>query len=412
MVHRTDMHAVNLAEATEKIVDDILASPYTRVPVWEGEPENIVGVVHTKDLVRAIKAGRRRHEPRSTSARSPRSRGSSPTRTEVSDQLNAFLKRKSHFALVVDEYGEVQGLVTLEDIIEEIVGEISDEHDIVVQGVRPQPDGSVNVDGAVPIRDLNRAMGWEPARRGGDHRRRPRHPRGAHHPRAGPGLHLPRLPLPGAAQEPQPDHRAPHHAAGARHRRRGVSGAAMIHVSLIRGINVGGNRRIAMERLRAVHVAAGLREPRTLLQSGNVAFIAGKEKRADLEATIAAALAEEMGVAVDVLVRTPAEIEAVLAANPLPAEAEADPSHLLVMFLKAPPDKAGAARLAALPVAGELVRPGAEALYLYYPPPAGIGHSKLTGAVIEKALGTSGTARNWTTLTRLLALARSLEAED
>ena len=79
----------------------------------------------------------------------------------LSDQLNAFLKRKTHFALVVDEYGEVQGLVTLEDIIEEIVGDISDEHDIVVQGVRPQPDGSVNVDGAVPIRDLNRAMDWE-----------------------------------------------------------------------------------------------------------------------------------------------------------------------------------------------------------------------------------------------------------
>ena len=132
------------------IVDDILASPYTRVPVWEGEPENIVGVVHTKDLVRAIKAAgddMSRVNIRSI-AKKP---WFIPDTTEVSDQLNAFLKRKSHFALVVDEYGEVQGLVTLEDIIEEIVGEISDEHDIVVQGVRPQPDGSVNVDGAVPI---------------------------------------------------------------------------------------------------------------------------------------------------------------------------------------------------------------------------------------------------------------------
>jgi Mg2+/Co2+ transporter CorB len=160
MIHRTDMHAVNLAEPTGKIVDDILASPYTRVPVWEGEPENIVGVVHTKDLVRAIKAAgddMSRLNIRAV-AKKP---WFVPDTTEVSDQLNAFLKRKSHFALVVDEYGEVQGLVTLEDIIEEIVGEISDEHDIVVQGVRPQPDGSVNVDGAVPIRDLNRAMGWE-----------------------------------------------------------------------------------------------------------------------------------------------------------------------------------------------------------------------------------------------------------
>ena len=160
MVHRTDMHAVNLGEPTDRIVEDILASPYTRVPLWEGEPENIVGVVHTKDLVRALKAAGddiSRLNIRSITKKP----WFIPDTTEESDQLNAFLKRKTHFALVVDEYGEVQGLLTLEDIIEEIVGEISDEHDIVVQGVRPQADGSVNVDGAVQIRDLNRAMGWK-----------------------------------------------------------------------------------------------------------------------------------------------------------------------------------------------------------------------------------------------------------
>jgi uncharacterized protein (DUF1697 family) len=185
----------------------------------------------------------------------------------------------------------------------------------------------------------------------------------------------------------------------------------MIYVSLIRGINVGGNRKIAMERLRAVHAAAGLENPRTLLQSGNVVFIAGKEKRVALEARIAAALADEMGVAVEVLVRAADEVRAVLAANTLKAEAKADPSHLLVMFLKDRVDKAKAAKATALTAGPELVRPGKEELYLYYPPPAGIGKSKLTGAVIEKALGTIGTARNWTTLTRISALADALEAE-
>src|SRR5690606_34991087 len=84
-----------------------------------------------------------------------------PDTTGLVDQLRAFLSKKTHFALVVDEYGEVMGLITLEDIIEEIVGDIKDEHDIIVQGVRPLPDGSINVDGSVPIRDLNRAMDWD-----------------------------------------------------------------------------------------------------------------------------------------------------------------------------------------------------------------------------------------------------------
>src|SRR5204863_3795362 len=83
-----------------------------------------------------------------------------PDTTNLKDQLNAFLKRKAHFALVVDEYGALQGLVTLEDILEEIVGEIEDEHDVAVEGVRRQPDGSVLVDGAVRSRDRNRAWGW------------------------------------------------------------------------------------------------------------------------------------------------------------------------------------------------------------------------------------------------------------
>lgn len=117
-----------------------------------------------------------------------------------------------------------------------------------------------------------------------------------------------------------------------------------------------------------------------------------------------------MGVAVEVLARTADELRAVLAANPLKVEATTDPSHLLVMFLKDRVDKARVAKAAGLSTGPELVRSGDEELYLYYPPPAGIGKSRLTGAVIEKALGTTGTARNWSTLTRISALAETLEA--
>ena len=84
-----------------------------------------------------------------------------PETTPLQAQLNAFLKAKTHFALVIDEYGEVQGLITLEDILEEIVGDISDEHDLVMQGIVKQPDNSYLIEGGLPIRDVNRALDWE-----------------------------------------------------------------------------------------------------------------------------------------------------------------------------------------------------------------------------------------------------------
>jgi len=160
MVHRTGMHTIDADEPIGAIVDDILACPFTRVPLWEGEPENIIGIVHVKDLLKALKAAGGAVEAIDIRAVASKP-WFVPDTTSVPDQLNAFLKRKVHFALVVDEYGEVQGVVTLEDILEEIVGDIADEHDVAVEGVRPQPDGSVNVDGSVPIRDLNRAMDWD-----------------------------------------------------------------------------------------------------------------------------------------------------------------------------------------------------------------------------------------------------------
>ncbi|MBV8917842.1 HlyC/CorC family transporter [Bradyrhizobium sp.] len=159
MIHRTEMVTVNADLPAEELVREILASEYTRIPLWRDKPENIIGVLHAKDLLRAIRAseGDVSHIDVSAIALPP---WFVPEMRPVSEQLKAFRRRKTHFAMVVDEYGEVEGIVTLEDILEEIVGDISDEQDVVVAGVRAQPDGSVVVDGSVPIRDLNRAMDW------------------------------------------------------------------------------------------------------------------------------------------------------------------------------------------------------------------------------------------------------------
>lgn len=159
MVHRTEMVMVNADLPPEDLVREVLATEYTRIPLWRDKPENIIGVLHAKDLLRAIRLsdGDIAKIDVATIALPP---WFVPEMRSLSEQLKAFRRRKTHFALVVDEYGEVEGLVTLEDILEEIVGDISDEHDIEVAGVRAQPDGSVVVDGSVPIRDLNRAMDW------------------------------------------------------------------------------------------------------------------------------------------------------------------------------------------------------------------------------------------------------------
>jgi len=159
MVHRTEMTTVKADDPAEDIINAVLKSGFTRIPLWRDKPENIVGILHAKDLLRVLKnaEGDLGEVDVMAIALPP---WFVPDIRALSEQLKAFRRRKTHFALVVDEYGEVEGLVTLEDILEEIVGDISDEHDMPVPGVRPQPDGSVNVDGSVPIRDLNRAMDW------------------------------------------------------------------------------------------------------------------------------------------------------------------------------------------------------------------------------------------------------------
>lgn len=159
MVHRTEMMTLNADDPPEEIVRAMLASEYTRVPLWRGSPENIIGILHAKDLLRALRSTEDVSKIDVTAIALPP--WFVPNIRPLSEQLKAFRRRKTHFALVVDEYGDLMGMVTLEDVLEEIVGDISDEQDIPVPGVRPQPDGSVNVDGAVPVRDLNRVMDWK-----------------------------------------------------------------------------------------------------------------------------------------------------------------------------------------------------------------------------------------------------------
>ena len=159
MVHRKNMTMLDASSSNEDIVAEVLASPHTRMPLWKDEPDNIVGVLHSKDLLRAMASvGWKPDALRILDVASEP--WFIPDTTPLQAQLNAFLRRKTHFALVVDEYGGLMGLITLEDILEEIVGDISDEHDIDRTRIRMQADGSVIVTGSLPIRDLNRALDW------------------------------------------------------------------------------------------------------------------------------------------------------------------------------------------------------------------------------------------------------------
>jgi Mg2+/Co2+ transporter CorB len=160
MVHRTKMLSFDASRPADRMLEDILKSGHTRVPVWKDKPDNIIGILNAKDLFSEV------HKNGGDASKVVVEDIVSapwfvPDTRPLSDQLTAFLRRRSHFAIVVDEYGEMMGIVTLEDIIEEIVGDISDEHDSVAAGVRQQPDGSFIIDGTVPVRDINRILDWQ-----------------------------------------------------------------------------------------------------------------------------------------------------------------------------------------------------------------------------------------------------------
>ncbi len=159
MVHRKNVTAIDASLPPAQVVAEVLESPYTRLPLWLDDSDNIIGVLHAKALLREMMT---RGEDISgldvaALATDP---WFIPEQTLLVHQLEAFRQRREHFALVIDEYGSLMGVVTLEDIIEEIVGDIDDEHDVSVTGVRPRPDGSYLIDGAVTIRDLNRELEW------------------------------------------------------------------------------------------------------------------------------------------------------------------------------------------------------------------------------------------------------------
>ncbi|TAJ29909.1 MAG: HlyC/CorC family transporter [Reyranella sp.] len=158
MTHRGNVVLIDADQPTGAIVAQMLAAPYTRIPLYRGEADNIVGVVHAKDLFRAVKAAGDPDGVKIDGVMTPP--WFIPESTVLFDQLEAFRARHEHFAIVVDEYGALRGIVTLEDIIEEIVGDIEDEHDAIRRGVTRRDDGSLVSQGDVPIRDLNREFGW------------------------------------------------------------------------------------------------------------------------------------------------------------------------------------------------------------------------------------------------------------
>ncbi|MDR3155620.1 MAG: CNNM domain-containing protein [Holosporaceae bacterium] len=159
MVHRKNLRTIDVSLSIDKISTELMHCPFSRIPAWKDNPENIVGILKVKTFFRELRVNCNRLEKiKISNIMTPP--WFIPETIHLIDQLQNFQKKREHFALVVDEYGGLQGCITLEDILEEIVGEITDEEDAIVSGTRPQSDGSVIVDGSTPIRDLNREFSW------------------------------------------------------------------------------------------------------------------------------------------------------------------------------------------------------------------------------------------------------------
>ena len=161
MVHRSNIFTVNIDDLPEKIISQVAESPYTRIPVWKDINENIIGLIHSKNLLKILKNRQSLEITREEIKNSLIKTWFVPETTSLKDQLQMHLKRKIKLAMVVDEYGALNGMISLEDIIEEIVGDISDEHDIDMSDITQDKDGSIKVKGSTEIRNLNRSFGWD-----------------------------------------------------------------------------------------------------------------------------------------------------------------------------------------------------------------------------------------------------------
>jgi Mg2+/Co2+ transporter CorB len=157
MIHRRDITSLNINDAPKLMIDIAIESLHSRIPVWEKTEENIIGILHTKDVLKIDRDNPTREQILAL-LKEPMF---IPETTSLRDQLEKFRRKRMHLAIVVDEYGSLMGLITLEDILEEIVGQIDDEHDTVVKGIKRHSDGTYTIRGNINIRDLNREMDWQ-----------------------------------------------------------------------------------------------------------------------------------------------------------------------------------------------------------------------------------------------------------
>ena len=175
----------------------------------------------------------------------------------------------------------------------------------------------------------------------------------------------------------------------------------MILIALLRGINVGGHKKVSMADLRDLLAALGFGDARSLLQSGNLVFQSGRRSPAQVERLLEKEAAKRIGFETDFFVRSAEEWKTIVARNPFPDEARRDPGHLLVMPLKEAPSSKSVEALRAAIVGREVLETDGRQAYIVYPD--GVGRSRLTHTLIEKRLGTRGTARNWNTVLKLAA---------